>query len=310
MGTKATPQEFVDKVHADYEKFHETKPWCQRSPPAAALGRRKVRRDLPGEPRRIAFLYLLPAFLVYAAFVLWPLGRAVWLSFHEWDGLTLAQGMARQLPRAREELTTARRLRARAITDPVLRRHPRGARARARRRAFTGAHPRPDGFPYRPVPAAGDSRGRSGGDLADDRRAVERLSERIPGHRGSRLLEGPWLGDFTFALPAVGVVGTWVRPGLARILFMAGVQRIPQSLYDAARVDGAGPVREFFAVTLPNLRGEIAVALTLTTIAALRTSTSSTSPPRAAPATRPRCPRSRSTTALSDGPDRLGDRPV
>jgi raffinose/stachyose/melibiose transport system permease protein len=51
---------------------------------------------------------------------------------------------------------------------------------------------------------------------------------------------------------------------------MAGVQKIPQSLYDAARVDGAGPIREFFAVTLPNLRGEIAVAATLTTIAALR----------------------------------------
>ena len=58
--------------------------------------------------------------------------------------------------------------------------------------------------------------------------------------------------------------------GLAMVLFTAGVQKIPQSLYDAARVDGAGPVREFFAVTLPGLRGEIAVALTLTTIAALR----------------------------------------
>jgi raffinose/stachyose/melibiose transport system permease protein len=83
-------------------------------------------------------------------------------------------------------------------------------------------------------------------------------------------LARPWLGDFGLALPAVGVVGTWVMCGLALVLFMAGVQRIPQSLYDAARVDGAGPVREFFAVTLPNLRGEIAVALTLTTIAALR----------------------------------------
>jgi raffinose/stachyose/melibiose transport system permease protein len=83
-------------------------------------------------------------------------------------------------------------------------------------------------------------------------------------------LAKPWLGDFTWALPAVGVVGTWVMSGLALVLFMAGVQKIPQSLYDAARVDGAGPLREFFAVTLPNLRGEIAVALTLTTIAALR----------------------------------------
>ena len=58
--------------------------------------------------------------------------------------------------------------------------------------------------------------------------------------------------------------------GLALVLFMAGVQKIPQSLYDAARVDGAGMWHEFFAVTLPNLRGEIAVALTLMTIAALR----------------------------------------
>ena len=54
------------------------------------------------------------------------------------------------------------------------------------------------------------------------------------------------------------------------VLLTAGVQKIPTSLYDAARVDGAGAFREFLAVTLPALRGEIAVALTLTTIAALR----------------------------------------
>ncbi len=54
------------------------------------------------------------------------------------------------------------------------------------------------------------------------------------------------------------------------VLFMAGVQKIPQDLYDAARVDGAGPVREFLAVTLPGLRNELVVALTLTVIFALR----------------------------------------
>jgi raffinose/stachyose/melibiose transport system permease protein len=79
-----------------------------------------------------------------------------------------------------------------------------------------------------------------------------------------------WLGDFGVALPAVGLIGTWVMYGLAMVLLTAGVQKIPPSLFDAARVDGAGAIREFFAVTLPALRGEIAVALTLTTIAALR----------------------------------------
>jgi raffinose/stachyose/melibiose transport system permease protein len=79
-----------------------------------------------------------------------------------------------------------------------------------------------------------------------------------------------WLGDFTWALPAVGLIGTWVMFGLCLVLFLSGVQKIDRSLYEAARIDGAGAFREFFAVTLPGLRNELAVALTLTTIAALR----------------------------------------
>jgi raffinose/stachyose/melibiose transport system permease protein len=79
-----------------------------------------------------------------------------------------------------------------------------------------------------------------------------------------------WLGDFGVALPAVGIIGTWVTTGLCAVLFIAGVQQIPTERYDAARVDGAGAVREFLAVTLPGLRNEIVVALLLTVIAALR----------------------------------------
>jgi raffinose/stachyose/melibiose transport system permease protein len=79
-----------------------------------------------------------------------------------------------------------------------------------------------------------------------------------------------WLGDFHLALPALGLVGAWVEFGLCVVLFLAGIQKIPISLFEAARVDGAGRVREFFAVTLPALRGELAVALTLTMIYALR----------------------------------------
>jgi raffinose/stachyose/melibiose transport system permease protein len=80
-----------------------------------------------------------------------------------------------------------------------------------------------------------------------------------------------WLGDFAWALRAVGAVGTWVTYGFAMVLFIAGVQKIPTSLYDAARIDGAGPLREFFAVTLPALRNELIVVLVLTMISALRT---------------------------------------
>jgi raffinose/stachyose/melibiose transport system permease protein len=81
----------------------------------------------------------------------------------------------------------------------------------------------------------------------------------------------PWLGDYTWTLVAVGLVGTWVSMGLVTVLLIAGMSRVPRELYEAARLDGAGFVREFFAITLPSVRGEITVALTLTIVAALKT---------------------------------------
>src|SRR5690625_6812805 len=59
--------------------------------------------------------------------------------------------------------------------------------------------------------------------------------------------------------------------GLVMLLLLSGMSRIPAELFEAARLDGAGPVREFFAITLPSVRGEITVALVLTIIAALKT---------------------------------------
>jgi ABC-type sugar transport system permease subunit len=79
-----------------------------------------------------------------------------------------------------------------------------------------------------------------------------------------------WLGDFFWALPAVGVIGIWSMVGLCMLLFMGGIQRIPVSLYDAARTDGAGAFRELLLVTVPGLRNEIAIAATVTVITALR----------------------------------------
>ncbi len=79
-----------------------------------------------------------------------------------------------------------------------------------------------------------------------------------------------WLGDFKLALPAVGIVGTWATVGFCMVLFLAGLQKIPQSLYDAARVDGAGWFAELRAVTLPGLRNELVVAITITLIITLK----------------------------------------
>jgi len=78
-----------------------------------------------------------------------------------------------------------------------------------------------------------------------------------------------WLGDMNWALPALGLIGAWVQSGLTMMLFLAGAGNIDPELYEAVRLDGAGPVREFLTVTLPGLRAEVSLALTVTVISAL-----------------------------------------
>lgn len=79
-----------------------------------------------------------------------------------------------------------------------------------------------------------------------------------------------WLGDFTWALPTVGMIGAWAAYGFCYVVFIAGLQKIPGELYEAARLDGANQLQEFVTVTLPGLRREIAVVLSVNLINALR----------------------------------------
>jgi ABC-type sugar transport system permease subunit len=83
-------------------------------------------------------------------------------------------------------------------------------------------------------------------------------------------LARPWLGDFTFAPYAAGLVGTWIEYGLCMVIFIAGAQSINQELYDTAIVFGANLRQQFRYVTLPGLRQQILVAFVITFIAAMR----------------------------------------
>lgn len=78
-----------------------------------------------------------------------------------------------------------------------------------------------------------------------------------------------WLGEFDFALPAVGLIGAWVLLGLCTMLLVTGIAKIDPTLYEAAQLDGASSWQEFRWVTLPGLRQEIGVCITVTVIAAL-----------------------------------------
>jgi len=78
-----------------------------------------------------------------------------------------------------------------------------------------------------------------------------------------------WLGDFDWALPSVGLIGVWVLLGFCIVLLLTGMTKIDPALYESARIDGASWFKEFVAITVPLLRYEIGVCLTVTVIAAL-----------------------------------------
>jgi multiple sugar transport system permease protein len=62
-----------------------------------------------------------------------------------------------------------------------------------------------------------------------------------------------WLGDPTWAMPSIILMAVWKNFGYNMLIFIAGLQNIPAELYEAAYLDGAGPFRRFWNVTLPML---------------------------------------------------------
>ncbi len=231
---------------------------------------RRATQRAPGEPRNVAWLYILPGLAFYLLFTLAPLAHTVELSLFDWDGLTPGRyiGFANYReafsdPLVRESFRHSAELIVFYALIPVvlgllltalLTRHPVRGFTFFRTALFL-----PQMLAGVVVAQAWVWIYASNGPLNELLRAV-----------GLGALARPWLGDFSWALPAIGGIGTWVTYGLCMVLFIAGAQNIPTSLYDAARVDGAGPLREFFAVTLPGLKNEIVVAFVLTTINALR----------------------------------------
>ncbi|WP_413098656.1 carbohydrate ABC transporter permease [Streptomyces sp. Inha503] len=249
------------------------------APATATAGReavhppRRVNRARSSSRRRrrwLGLVYLAPALLIYACVVLLPAGQGVNLSFYHWDGITAATWAGV------ENYTDF-------FSDPTLRQAVGHTLFFI---VFFSLLPVILGMVSAALTARKDTRG------AGVYRWIIFLPQVLTpavvavvwkqiyapdGPLNSVLtafglggLTRGWLGDFTWALPALGLAGTWGAFGLCMVLFAAGAQNIPNELYDAARMDGAGPVREFFTVTLPGLRGQLAVALTLTLLGAIR----------------------------------------
>lgn len=92
----------------------------------------------------------------------------------------------------------------------------------------------------------------------------------ILGAVGLSSWEQPWLGSPTFALWTIVMVLIWQFSGLTMIIYLAGLQGIPDELYEAAAVDGSSPRMQFRRITLPLLAPAMTVSITLTLVFGLR----------------------------------------
>ncbi|MBN8213037.1 MAG: sugar ABC transporter permease [Xanthomonadales bacterium] len=75
-----------------------------------------------------------------------------------------------------------------------------------------------------------------------------------------------WLGDPHWAMPTIILLAVWKNFGYNMVIFLAGLQAIPQDLYEAARIDGASRRRQFLHITLPML-GPVLMVVGVITVA-------------------------------------------
>ncbi|CUS88786.1 multiple sugar transport system permease protein [Candidatus Kryptonium thompsonii] len=82
----------------------------------------------------------------------------------------------------------------------------------------------------------------------------------------ARLKRIPWLVSPELAMPSIAVMATWKNVGFYIVIFLAGLQNIPQELYEAAEIDGASGFQKFFKITLPMLNPTVVLVVVLSTI--------------------------------------------
>ena len=248
-------------------------PVTARSPARSARRWQARRIPWPQGIRRqtlVGWLFVLPALLMYGLFVLQPLALTVQYSLYRWDGVGPATwvGLSNYVtvlsePRLLETLFNAFRLvlffslipvGLGLVTASVIQRVATGRLGTISRTVLFLPQ-------VIPLVAAGIIWGR----LLSLPGLVNQLLRAI----GLGDVTRAWLGDFDTALPAVGIIGIWVLLGFCTVLLLTGMTKIDAALYESARLDGAGWFSEFRAITVPSLRNEVGVCITVTVIAAL-----------------------------------------
>jgi len=226
---------------------------------------KEVRREVV-----IGWLFALPALLMYATFVLFPLLLSILYSFFRWDGIGVMSWVGLknyqtvlEVPDLLETIFNAFQLVVYFSFIPVALGLVVASLIYRVATGRFGAIARTVLFLPQVIPLV------AAGIIWGWLLALPGLLNQLLKAVGLSVLVRAWLGDFDWALPAVGLIGVWVLLGFCVILLLTAITKIDPALYESARIDGANWLTEFVKITVPLLRNEIGVCLTVTVIAAL-----------------------------------------
>lgn len=242
--------------------------------PSKAGARRAIGR--PGRARTVRegaspYLYVLPAMLLYGSFVCYPLFRLGQYSLTKWDGSSTPKGVG---------LNNYREL----VHDPLF---WQAFRHNLEWMFAAIAIPTLVGLVLAIVLARSHLLGRT---LF---RAIFFLPQILSSivvaaiwqwlyspsfgainaalrTAGLTSFQQGWLGDTNYALPAVFIAWAWTAYGFAMVILIAAIQGIDEEYFDAAKIDGAGRIRQITAILLPAIRRPLSVVMLMNAIAALQ----------------------------------------
>jgi len=213
---------------------------------------------------------MMPALLMYALFVLIPLLLSIYFSFFRWDGIGAMTWVGLknyqtvlEVPKLLGTIFNAFRLvlwfsfipvGLGLVVASVIHRLATGRLGETARTVL---------FLPQVIPLV------AAGIIWGWLLALRGLINQILTAVGLGAITRAWLGDFDWALPAVGFIGIWVLLGFCTVLLLTGMSKVDPALYESARIDGASWFTEFVRITIPMLRHEIGVCLTVTVINAL-----------------------------------------
>jgi raffinose/stachyose/melibiose transport system permease protein len=239
-------------------------------PVATALSRRTFLRRMFRRETILGWLFVMPALAMYAVFVLVPAVLSLQYSFYRWNGIGPMTWVGLknyrtvfEVPDLLGTIYNAFRLVVFFSFIPVTLGLVVASIIHRVATGKFGAVARTVLFLPQVIPLV------AAGIIWAWLLALPGLINQILRAIGLDAIARAWLGDFDWALPAVGLIGIWVMLGFCTVLLLTAITKIAPSLYESARIDGASWFAEFFNITLPMLRHEIGVCLTVTVIAAL-----------------------------------------